>query len=518
MTILIPVLGDQLSHGLASLKGVAKDTAVVLMMEVADETTYVRHHPRKIALILSAMRHFAEELRACGWTVDYVRLDAPENTGSFTGEVARALKRHGATGIRIVEAGEWRVAQMIADWERALGIVVEVLADDRFVSSIAGFKAWAGARKSLTMEYFYRDMRRATGLLMVGDQPVGGRWNYDAENRKTPPRGLNYPAPEHFAPDAITREVLDLVAARFADHFGRLDGFALPVTAAQAQAALDHFIAAALPGFGDYQDAMLVGQPLLYHSFLSPALNCGLLTPLQVAHAAVAAYDRGDAPLNAVEGFVRQIIGWREYIRGMYWLDMPGVLTANALAATRPLPDFYWTGDTDMRCLATVVGETRDHGYAHHIQRLMVLGNFALIAGIDPAQVEQWFLVVYADAYQWVELPNVIGMSLHADGGRLGSKPYAASGAYINRMSDYCGRCRYDVKQRTGPDACPFNALYWDFLARHEARFRANPRMRNMYASWDRFAPAHRAEIREQAAGFLEALEPARPGWAVKAG
>jgi deoxyribodipyrimidine photolyase-related protein len=515
VTTLIPVLGDQLTHSLASLRDIDPADAVVLMMEVADETAYVRHHPKKIALIFSAMRHFAAELRAGGWRVDYVALEDEGNSGSFSGEVARAVERHGAEAVRIVEPGEWRVAEMIAGWQASLGLPVEVLADNRFVCSVAEFKAWAAGRKSLTMEFFYRDMRRKTGLLMDGKQPVGGQWNFDAENRKTPPRGLNYPAPAQFAPDAITTEVLELVGRRFGAHFGSLDGFALPVTQAQARQALDHFIQAALPGFGDYQDAMLADQPLLYHAFLSPALNCGLLTPREVCEAAVAAYARGAAPLNAVEGFVRQIIGWREYIRGMYWLDMPGYAHANALEAHRPLPDFYWTGETDMRCLNIAVRDTRDHAYAHHIQRLMVLGNFALIAGVDPALVEQWYLVVYADAYQWVELPNVIGMSQHADGGRLGSKPYASSGAYINRMSDYCGRCRYDVKQRTGPDACPFNALYWDFLARHEERFRANPRMRNMYGSWDRFAPEHRAEIRESAAAFLDTLAPARPGWAV---
>ncbi len=514
MTTLIVVLGDQLSHGLASLRDVDRADAVVLMTEVADETTYVKHHKKKIALIFSAMRHFAEDLRGQGWQVDYVALDAPGNSGNFTGEVARAIGRHATSGIRIVEPGEWRVAEMVRGWSKRFGMPVEVLDDDRFIASIADFAAWAKGRKSLTMEYFYRDMRRRTGLLMDGDKPVGGQWNFDHDNRKTPPRGLNYPAPAQFAPDAITLEVLALVETRFANHFGDLQPFAMPVTRAEALAALDHFVATALPGFGDYQDAMIAGQPLLYHSLLSPALNCGLLTPREVCEAAVAAYDRGDAPINAVEGFVRQIIGWREYVRGLYWLDMPGYADANALGATRPLPDFYWTAETEMRCLRTAVEETRANAYAHHIQRLMVLGNFALLAGVEPKAIDAWFLVVYADAYQWVELPNVIGMSQHADGGRLGSKPYAASGAYINRMSDYCGRCRYDVKQRTGPDACPFNALYWDFLARHEERFRANMRMRNMYATWDRFSDDQRAEIRDSAAGFLSRLKPAGDGWA----
>jgi len=515
MTILIPVLGDQVSHDLASLRDVSRDQAVVLMMEVAEETTYVRHHQRKIALIFSAMRHFAEELRADGWRVEYVRLDDPANTGSFTGEVARAVERHRPATIRIVESGEWRVKTMIDGWAKRFGVAVDELDDDRFVCGILEFQTWAQSRGDLVMEFFYREMRRKTGLLIRPDgTPEGGQWNLDKENRAPPKRGLNYPEPMHFTPDAITNEVLALVADRFAGHFGRLDKFALPVTATQAREALKHFIRTALPDFGTYQDAMVTGQDWLYHSWLSPALNLGLLTPLEVAQAAADAYAAGDAPLNAVEGFVRKIIGWREYVRGYYWLEMPDVATANALQATRPLPEFYWTGETDMLCMAEAVRNTRDHGYAHHIQRLMVLGNFAMLAGVRPQEVADWFLVVYADAYEWVELPNVIGMSQHADGGRLATKPYAGGGAYINRMSDHCGRCRYDVNQKTGRDACPFNALYWDFLARHEGRFRRNRRMINMYGTWDKMQPEAREALRASAAAFLGALEPAAKGWA----
>jgi len=515
MTILIPILGDQLSHDLASLQGVARADAVVLLMEVAEETTYVRHHKAKIALIFSAMRHFAEELRAAGWTVEYVRLDDPGNSGDFTGEVARAVERHRPTAIRIVEPGEWRVLTMIQGWAKRFGVPVELLMDDRFVCGILEFQTWAQARNDLVMEFFYRDMRRKTGLLMTRNgQPEGGQWNLDKENRAPPKRGLNYPEPLAFVPDDITREVMDLVAVRFAGHFGRLEKFSLPVTAAQAKQALAHFVRAALPDFGTYQDAMVTGQDWLYHSWLSPALNLGLLTPLEVAQAAADAYAAGHVPLNAAEGFIRQIIGWREYVRGYYWLEMPDVADANALSATRPLPAFYWTGETDMLCLAEAIRNTRDNAYAHHIQRLMVLGNFAMLAGVRPQDVADWFLVVYADAYEWVELPNVIGMSQHADGGRMATKPYAGGGAYIDRMSDHCGRCRYDVKQKTGPNACPFNALYWDFLARHEARFRRNRRMGNMYGTWDRMKPEVRDAYRASAAAFLDALEPAEAGWA----
>lgn len=515
MTILIPVLGDQLSHSLASLNDVEKTGAVVLFMEVANETTYVRHHKRKIALILSAMRHFAEELRGDGWSVDYIRLDDVGNCGSFTGEVGRAVQRHGPSLIRIVEPGEWRVKTMIDEWSNRFGVPVEVLPDTRFVCGILEFQTWAQARNDLMMEFFYREMRRKTGLLMTVDgKPEGGQWNLDKENRARPKHGLNYPEPMHFEPDETTRDVLAMVAERFAEHFGRLEKFALPVTAGQAHRALRHFVRTALPDFGTYQDAMVTGQDWLYHSWLSPALNLGLLTPLEVAQAAADAYAAGEVPLNAAEGFIRQVIGWREYVRGYYWMEMPEVADANALEATRPLPEFYWTGETDMLCMAEAVRNTRDHGYAHHIQRLMVLGNFAMLAGVRPQDVADWFLVVYADAYDWVELPNVIGMSQHADGGRLATKPYAGGGAYINRMSDHCGRCRYDVKQKTGLEACPFNALYWDFLARHERRFRRNRRMVQMYANWDRMRPEARAAYRASAARFLEGLEPAREGWA----
>ena len=515
MTMLIPVLGDQLTDGLASLRNVDRSNAVVLMMEVAEETTYVRHHKRKIALILSAMRHFADELKAQGWAVDYVRLDDPANTGNFTGEVKRAIGRHGATGIRIVESGEWRVKTMVDGWARASGLPVEVLPDDRFICATLEFQTWAQARNELTMEFFYREMRRKTGLLMTANgKPEGGLWNMDKDNRAPPKRGIDYPEPMRFEPDQITSDVMAMVAARFGGHFGRLEKFALPVTAAQAHQALAHFVRTALPDFGTYQDAMVTGQDWLFHSWLSPAMNLGLLTPLEVATAVAEAYAAGNVPLNAAEGFIRQIIGWREYVRGYYWLEMPEVASANALEARRPLPEFYWTGETDMHCMAEAIRNTRDHGYAHHIQRLMVLGNFAMLAGIRPHDVADWFLVVYIDAYEWVELPNVIGMSQHADGGRLATKPYAGGGAYINRMSDHCTKCRYNVKEKIGPDACPFNALYWDFLARHEERFRRNRRMMQMYANWDRMTPEVREAYRASAAAFLATLEPARSGWA----
>ena len=514
MITLIPVLGDQLSHTLASLAG-GPGERIVLMVEVADEARYVRHHPKKIALIFAAMRHFANELQAMGWTVDYVKLDDAANTGSFTGEIVRAAARHKASAIRVVEPGEWRVATMIDGWTAATRLPVEILPDDRFLCSKADFAEWADARKRLIMEDFYREMRKRTGLLMAFGKPVGSRWNLDADNRKVPPRGTNYPAVAAFVPDAITREVLELVDEHFGDHFGELEPFGLAVTRADALVALDTFIADALPRFGDYQDAIVEGQPFLYHALLGPYLNCGLLTAREVVDAAAAAYARDEAPLNAVEGFIRQIIGWREYVRGIYWWAGPEYKQSNALNATRDLPAFYWTGDTDLRCIAQSVAQVRVHAYNHHIQRLMVLGNFAMLIGVDPAQIEEWFLVVYADAYEWVELPNVHGMSQFADGGLLGSKPYAGGGAYIDRMSDHCGRCRYDVKQKTGPDACPFNALYWDFLARHRELLKTNSRLWRMYDGWDRLGAERQATTRASAAAFMAGLPAAARGWAV---
>ncbi|MDO7834726.1 cryptochrome/photolyase family protein [Sphingobium sp. HBC34] len=506
--LLIPVLGDQLTPDIAALRDADKADSIVLMMEVADETTYVRHHKAKIAFILSAMRHHADRLRALGWTVDYVRLDDPDNDGSFTGAVARAISRHRPRAIHVTEAGEWRVRAMLEAWEARFAIPVTIHEDDRFLCSHAQFDTWAAARKPLRMEYFYRDMRRMSGLLMTPDgTPEGGEWNYDADNRKPPPRrDLLMPQPLRFTPDAETQAVLAMVAERFAGHIGSLDHFAFAVTREDALRQQQRFLDEALPRFGDYQDAMLTDEPFLWHSILSPYINVGLIDPLDLCRAVEARYRAGKAPLNAAEGFIRQIIGWREYIRGIYWHEGPDYARRNALGATRDLPDFYWTGDTEMHCMAQAIGQTIDHAYAHHIQRLMITGNFALLAGIDPHQVHVWYLEVYADAYEWVELPNTLGMSQFADGGLLGSKPYAAGGAYINRMSDYCGSCRYDVKQRVGVDACPFNALYWDFLARNEDRLTRNPRLAMPYRTWTRMAEADRAAIRDQAARFLDSL------------
>lgn len=505
--MLIPVLGDQLSVDLSALSGQNKQGCAILMVEVDEETTYVGHHKAKLVYILSAMRHHAKALRDDGWAVDYVQLDDPENSGSFTGELARAIERHRPSTVRVTEAGEWRVMAMLDSWADRFDVPVTILPDDRFLATHAEFEDWAADRKQLRMEFFYRDMRRKSGLLMDGEKPIGGQWNYDNENRKPAKRNLAIPQPLHFEPDDITRDVINMVEARFAKHIGHTAKFGFAVTREDALKQQAHFLEYALPMFGDYQDAMLTGEPFLWHSILSPYINSGLLDPLALCCEVEALYHAGKVPLNAAEGFIRQIIGWREYVRGIYWFAGPDYVDRNELAATRPLPSFYWTGETDMHCMRQAIGQTLDYAYAHHIQRLMITGNFALIAGVDPRQVHEWYLAVYADAYEWVELPNTLGMSQFGDGGMLASKPYASSGAYINRMSNYCGSCRYDVKQRTGPDACPFNALYWDFIARNESRLRSNVRMAMPYKNWDRMEGADKVALRASAKQFLERLD-----------
>lgn len=503
---LILILGDQLSLSLSSLRAGDPATDQVLMVEVQEEATYVRHHKKKIAFLFSAMRHFAEELRALGWHVDYVPLDAPENSGSFTSEIERAVEHLSPGKILVTEPGEWRVREAMAGWEAAFKTPVEILEDDRFIATHSEFQTWAEGRKQLRMEYFYREMRRKTGLLMDGDQPEGGKWNYDAENRKPAKADLFMPTPLRVVPDKITEDVLALVSNRFDNHFGDLTPFWFGVTCDEAEAALDQFIETALAKFGDYQDAMLEGEKFLYHSILSLYINAGLLDPLTVCRRVEAAYKAGAAPLNAAEGFIRQIIGWREYVRGIYWLKMPNYVDENFFGNTRALPDFYWTGETDMACLRAAITQTKEEAYAHHIQRLMVTGNFALIAGIDPKQVHEWYLAVYADAYEWVELPNTLGMSQFGDGGVLGSKPYASSGNYIHKMSDHCKGCKFDVKQKTGDGACPFNPLYWDFLHRNRDKLSGNPRMAQMYRTWERMSEEKQRVYLESAANVLASL------------
>lgn len=494
---LILVLGDQLTPQISSLRASDPRHDRVLMVESMEEATYVRHHKKKIAFILSAMRHFAEELREAGWSVDYIHLDHLENRGGFIAQLEHAIARYRPASVIVTEPGEWRVLQMLETFK------VTILPDDRFLCTTNDFKCWANERKQLRMEYFYRDMRRKTGLLMVAEKPVGGVWNYDAENRKAARADLLMPRPKAYPLDAITQEVLELVASRFAGHFGDLEPFSYAVTRGSAEDAFEYFVEHALANFGDYQDAMLVSEPFLYHSVIAQYLNCGLLDPLTICRRVEAAYTSGTVPLNAAEGYIRQVIGWREYIRGIYWLKMPDYAEVNFFNHQRPLPDFYWSANTDMKCIRATVEQTKEYAYAHHIQRLMVTGNFAMLVGVNPQQLHEWYLSVYADAYEWVELPNTLGMSQYADGGMLASKPYAASGAYINRMSNYCESCVYDVKLRTGKEACPFNALYWNFLNRHRDKLASNPRIGNMIRTYDKFSVSEQDKIAASSAEFL---------------
>ncbi|MEP3639971.1 MAG: cryptochrome/photolyase family protein [Paracoccaceae bacterium] len=500
------ILGDQLSHSTSSLSDVSSDD-LILMCEVRQEATYVKHHKKKIAFVFSAMRHFARELADQGLQVRYVAYDDPNNSGSLLGEVKKALSLHQCDELVVTKPGEHRLLNELHSWAGDLSVPVVMRDDDRFLCSTEDFTRWADGRKQLRMEYFYREMRRTYSILMDADGPIGGQWNYDAENRKPPANGLDVPETYKADPDEITQDVMALVETHFPDHFGDLFPFHFAVNRDQALAALDEFIARRLRLFGDYQDAMIQDEPWMYHSHIALYLNCGLLNPLECISRAEAAYHDGTAPLNAVEGFIRQILGWREYVRGIYWMKMPAYKAANFLEAERALPDFYWTGDTMMNCMRQCIAETKQNAYAHHIQRLMVLGNFALLAGLDPDEVNEWYLLVYADAYEWVELPNVTGMILFADGGLLASKPYAASGSYINKMSNYCGSCKYKPTVKNGPKACPFNYLYWDFVARNDGKLRGNPRMGFMYKSLDRMNAEKRQAIQDDSRRFFNAMQ-----------
>ena len=513
MTTLIPILGDQLSFSLSSLQDADPTSSILLMMEVGDETTYVRHHRRKLAYILSAMRHHALALEQAGWRVDYVKLDDPDNGGSFNGEIARAVARHGAERIVVTEAGEWRVQAMLEAWQTLFGIPVEIRTDTRYIATHAEFETYAEARKDLVMEFFYREQRRKTGLLMDGTKPEGGRWNFDKENRKPARNDLFMPAQPQFPADAITREVIAMVKRDFPELIGDLCNWDLAVTHEDALIAQTAFLDGALPSFGDYQDAMLTGETRMWHAHLSPYINSGLLDPLALCRAVEQRYREGKVALNGAEGFIRQIIGWREYMRGVYWLAGPDYKDRNFLGATRQLPRFYWTNETDMNCLHQAISQTWATAYAHHIQRLMVTGNFAMLIGADPHAVHLWYMEVYLDAYEWVTLPNTLGMSQYGDGGLVGTKPYAASGAYINRMSDYCAPCRYDPTKRIGEDACPFNALYWDFLDRNRDKLGSNPRLRNMYRTWERFGHDTKRETLAQAKRTLDWIDAMPAGY-----
>ena len=506
MAVLRIILGDQLSPKISSLRDADKDRDTILICEVQQEAFYVKHHKKKLVFIFSAMRHFANGLQEANYRVIYNRLDDAAPLSCFSDAVTRAAKMADFDEIVVTEPSEYRVLEEIKLWPDLLKLPVDIRPDTRFLASHSDFQSWSAGRKSLRMEYFYREMRKRYTILMEGDQPIGGQWNFDSDNRKAPNSTIAIPDTFRSAPDDITQDVCAMVERLFPDHMGAATPFHFAVTTEDARAALQQFVAERLTYFGDYQDAMLQDEAWMFHAHIGLYLNTGLLLPLECIAAAEQAYHRNQAPLNAVEGFIRQILGWREFVRGLYWQNMPGYETLNFFDAQRDLPDFYWTADTKMNCLRQSVQETIDHAYAHHIQRLMVLGNFALLAGILPAQVNDWFLSVYADAFEWVELPNVSGMALFADGGQLASKPYASGGGYINKMSNYCKGCSYSVTAKNGPKACPFNYLYWDFLDRNRSKLRANPRVGMMYRVYDRMDAEKQQAIRSDAAQFFKDL------------
>ncbi|MCS7056174.1 MAG: cryptochrome/photolyase family protein [Thermoflexales bacterium] len=507
MCTTVWISGDQLSprwpEWLAQ-KGLNPGNTRLLFIESAAKIRSRPWHKHKLILVLSAMRHFAEAMRRDGWTVDY------RKAATFEAGLRAHVAAHAPKHVVVMQPNTWQ-GRTFVERLRATDVPIAQLSilESRF---FLAKPEDLGASRSPLMETFYRKMRRRTGYLMDGDRPVGGKWNFDDENRHPPPRAwrvaraaLQFPVAPTFPPDAMTREVIAEVA-QVETAWGALDGFALPVTRADALAYFADFIAHRLPNFGPYEDAMVSGQPLLFHSMLSPLINIGLLERDELCAAAERAYREGRAPLNSVEGFIRQLIGWREFVYACYWREMPELREMNALGAMRPLPKFYWDGQTDMACLRECVQGVWERGYTHHIQRLMVLSNFALIAGVRPQEVNEWFFATYADAYDWVVTPNVVGMGTYGDGGIVGTKPYAASANYIHKMSTYCEGCRYDPKQRVGERACPFNALYWDFVARHADVLGANPRTSMPVMALRRMSTDEVKAIRAQAARFLDSL------------
>ncbi len=509
MRDLILVLGDQLTLSSPALDGFDPAQDFVLMIEAPGEATAVWSHKARIALFLSAMRHFAQEIEARGWPLDYVALDAAGPTG-FGDRLRDALRRHRPRALKLLEAGELRMQQAIESVCHDEGIALHWVDDTHFLCSRADFARWAKGKRELRMEFFYREMRRKHRVLMDGAEPAGGQWNFDADNRSAYPKRSgpgSIPQPAGFAPDDLTLEVFALVEQKFPGHPGSLAHFRWPVTHEQALQALQVFIDTRLAQFGKYQDAMWTDTPTGWHSLLSAAMNLHLLDPREVIAAAEQAWRCGRVPLADAEGFIRQVLGWREFIRGVYWLDMPAMREANHYAHQRDLPAWFWSGDTGMACLRDSLKQTLDHGYAHHIQRLMVTGNFALLAQLSPQQVEDWYLAVYVDAIEWVELPNTAGMALHACGPRFTSKPYIASGAYIQRQSNYCSGCRYDPARRTGEQACPFTTLYWHFVDHHERSLAANPRTALMAKNLQKLGDDERSAIRRHAAELLDDLD-----------
>lgn len=505
---LIIILGDQLNYEDPLFNKISKDNDCIWMAEVIEEANKVWSHKARITVFLAAMRHFAAWLKSERYRLHYTKLDDPDNTGTFTTELTRAIQQLNPEEVLMIEPGEWQVREQLISVCKKLDIPYSIEPDSHFLCSTQEFAIYAKHNRVLRMEFFYREMRRRYKILMNGNYPVGKKWNYDSENRKkiTQDQLKNIPEPLQLTQTAITKAVIKLVDKLFAKHPGRLDYFNWAVTPEQTQLVLKDFIKHRLNLFGPYQDTMWSNQSFIYHSQLSSALNLKLISPLTVIQAAEKAYHEKKAPLNSVEGFIRQILGWREYIRGTYWHFMPDYLTWNYFVAKQPLPGFYWTAKTDMNCLKETIQQTLQYGYAHHIQRLMITGLFALLVGVEPKAIHEWYLAIYVDAIEWVELPNTLGMSQFVDGGRLASKPYIASGKYIQKMSNYCQSCRFNPAKATGPDACPFTTLYWNFLFTHQKKLNKNPRMLLQLNNLKRISDAEMRAITVQAKEIREEL------------
>ena len=497
------VLGDQLSPKLSSLKNFDKSRDEILMMEVKAETQYVKHHPKKIILIFSAMRHFAEEMKNKGFSIQYVKLDDKNNTGSFEKEITRFYKKLNPNKIILTEPSEYRVLSNLQKLGKK--IPLKILQDDRFYCNKNEFEDWFKKQSSPRMENFYRWIRKKENILLdKNGNPEGGIWNYDKENRTKFSKDIRSTSILKFENDQITSDVINLVKNNFSKNFGCPQPFWFGVTRNDAKKALTEFTRNRLVNFGKYQDVMKSDDNYLFHSVLSVYLNIGLLSPKEVCEKVLRQYRSKKCPINSCEGFIRQILGWREYIRGIYWIYAPEYGKTNYLNAKGKLPDFFWNCNTNLNCLQKCITQTRDESYAHHIQRLMITGNFSLIAGIEPKQICEWYLSVYSDAFEWVELPNTHGMSQFADGGILGSKPYAASGAYINKMSDYCRSCKFSVKEKSGPNACPFNYLYWNFFIKNKEKLQNNHRLWTAYASIKKMSPQRIKQIQKDSDIFLK--------------
>jgi len=488
------VLGDQLNRSTGALGAAHPDTTRILMVESADKISSKPFHRQRIHLIVTAMRRFAAELADEGFAVDYRK--EPSLMAGCEGHV----RDHRPATVRAAEPASRSATALLS----SLG--VEMVRDDRFLCHYSDFAAWADGRTRLRMEDFYRWQRRRLGYLMDGNEPVGGRWNFDADNRESPPAdGGSFPEPVVDILDDLDREVMAAISATAT---GAAPTGLWATDRAGALRRLAHFVDVVLPDFGAHEDAMLRNDWHLAHSLLSPYLNIGLLLPGEVCDAVEAAYRAGRVPINSAEGFIRQVIGWREFIWGIYWL-WPDHSGRNVLGNNRPLPPvFSGAAATDMRCVAATVGDVDQRAWTHHIPRLMILANLANLIGVQPSAVVEWMWSQFVDGAEWVMIPNVIGMGMWADGGAMSTKPYVSGGAYINRMSDYCGDCRFNPRLRTGETACPFTSLYWDFIARHADLLGSNPRMARAVRSFERLSDGE--ATRARAAEVIDGLMAGR--------